>query len=227
VYEYKLDLQLAEAAAGIASHAERGVAACERVALSRIAPPAAVDEARRLAVHYARPIRGMEFLPLTPALPAPYRPCNPSIVRTATGYVVACRAVNYEQHRLSFRSLDADGVYRTRNVLMRLNEAFQVEEEVELTVDDPSCRQALVRGLEDCRLVASGDDLFLTCATADRHPSGLVHQSICRIESRGRLLGHQPLVGPLDGSAVSRLSASIASSHRSTACGATTELRGP
>lgn len=200
VYEYKLDLQLAEAAAGVASHAERGVGACERVALSRKAPPAAVDEARRIAVRYARPIGGMEFLPLQPALPAPYRPCNPSIVRTADGYVVVCRAVNYEQRRLHYRSLDGDGVYRTRNVLMRMDEAFQVQEEVELTIDEAPSRQALVRGLEDCRLVASGDDLFLTCATVDRHPSGLVHQSICRIDPRGRVLAHRPLVGPLDGS---------------------------
>jgi hypothetical protein len=198
VYEHGLDLQLAQSAVGT-RHAPRGFAACEDVALSRSAPHAAVESAQRLAASYAVPIEGVEYLPLRPELPAPYRACNPSILRTTTGFLVVCRGVNYEQRRLRYRALEDDGVYRTRNVLMRLDDRFAVLEEHEIEFDDPPSRDARVRGLEDCRLVAARDAVYFTCVTADRHPSGFVHQSLCRIDDHGRVLSHRPLIGPFDG----------------------------
>lgn len=197
VYEHGLDLQLARAAVGT-PHAGRGFDACEAVALSRSVPRAAIESARRLEARYAAPLEGVEYLPICPELPAPYRACNPSILRTATGFLVVCRGVNYEQRRLRYRALDDDGIYRTRNVLRRLDDAFVVLEAHDIEFDEPPARDARVRGLEDCRLVAVGDAICFTCVTADRHPSGFVHQSICRIDSQGRVLSHRPLIGPFD-----------------------------
>lgn len=198
IHDYKLDLQLASSAVDTV-HAERGFAACDRVALSRLSPREALEQTQQLAVRYAAPIRGMEFLPLQPTITAPYRPCNPSIVRTDAGYLVLCRTVNYEQRRLRYRSFDDDQVYRTRNVLLRLDASFQVVAESELTLDAEPLRHAMVRGLEDCRLVQCRGELLFTCATMDRHPSGVVNQSICQLGADGHVTRHRPLVGAFDG----------------------------
>ncbi len=197
VYEHGLDLQLAEAAIGTV-HAETGFAASERVALSRLAPDTAIEAARRFAVCYVSPLEGVEYLGLQPAIEEGWRPCNPSLLRTADGYTVICRLVNYEQRRLYYRSLDGSGVYRTRNVLMHLDRAFNVLDQDEISLDTPPLRDAAVRGLEDCRLVATSQGLAFTCATVDRHPSGRVHQSICTLADDGRVVTHHPLVGGFD-----------------------------
>jgi len=197
VYEGGLDLELARAAAGTSRH-EAGFDACERLSLSRSAPAAVVDEARRLELSYVRPLPGARFLSLHPHLPAPYRPCNPGIVRTRDGYLVNCRAVNYEQRRLRYRPLHDDLVYRTENVLMSLDAEFEVLDERLITIDAPPLRETRIRGLEDCRLVHVNGALFLMAATTDRHPSGRVHQSLCHVADDGRVLSHLPLVGPFD-----------------------------
>ncbi len=198
IHDYKLDLQLAASAVDTV-HAERGFAACDRVALSHRSPREALEQAQQLAVRYATPIAGMEFLPLQPTITAPYRPCNPSLVRTDTGYLVLCRTVNYEQRRLRYRSFDDDQVYRTRNVLLRLDANCQRLEESEVVLDEAPAREAMVCGLEDCRLVQVHGALLFTCATMDRHPSGVVNQSICRLGAGGRVTTHRPLVGAFDG----------------------------
>jgi tetratricopeptide (TPR) repeat protein len=198
VYEYQLDMELARAAHGT-PHADRGFEACDRVARSRAAPPDAVAEARRLNVAYAEPMRDMRCLALAPTLGEGYRACNPSLVRMDEGYLVICRAVNYEQRRLRYRSLDADGVFRTRNVLMRLDRSFRVVRQDEVAIDSPALRHGRVQGLEDCRLLVLQNRVFFTCATADRHPSGHVHQSLCEVLSDGRIASHRPLVGRFDG----------------------------
>jgi tetratricopeptide (TPR) repeat protein len=197
VQAYGLDLEIARAAAGTA-HAERGLAACERLARSRTVPAAVAEEARHLEAGYVAPLAGLSLTALTPKLPAPYRPCNPSIRRTTDGYLVICRAVNYEQSRLRYRTLDADGIYRTRNVLMRLDRSGIVVDERPLTIDEPPLRADRVQGLEDCRLVAGDDRLRFTCTTTDRHPRQRVHESLCDADATGRVRAHRPLVGAFD-----------------------------
>jgi hypothetical protein len=140
----------------------------------------------------------MSFAALTPALPAPYRPCNPSIRRTPDGYLAICRAVNYEQSCLRYRTLEADGIYRTRNILMRLDRSGGVIDEQPLTIDEPPLRADRVQGLEDCRLVAGDERLRFTCTTTDRHPRQRVHESLCEADPTGRVRGHHPLVGAFD-----------------------------
>ncbi len=197
VYDHKLDLELALAAPKTAFHDE-GFEACERLVLRRGTPEPVRGEARCAALSYAAPLAGCEFLPLHPRLDERYRPCNPSIVGTANGYLVNCRAVNYRQRRLRYRSLDEDGVYRTTNVLMTLDRSFQLVEEHPLTSDEPPARRTPVRGFEDVRLFTLDGDLMMLCTTTDRHPSGRMHQSICRLDTAGHIVSHLPLVGPFD-----------------------------
>ena len=197
VYEHKLDLELACAARRTELHDE-GFDACERLLLSRTTPEPAGDEARLAELAYVAPLRGCQFLPLRPRLAEPCRPCNPSILQSPDGYLVNCRAVNYQQRRLHYRPLDEDGIYRTTNVLMTLDRSFRVVEERPVVADEPPARDTKVRGFEDVRLFQSGDRLMMLCATTDRHPSGRVHQSLCHLDPRGRIVRHLPLIGAFD-----------------------------
>lgn len=198
VYEQGLPLEFALAAART-PRAAAEFDACERVSLGRDQPATAVDAARLAETVYVSSLEGLRFLPIHPATEATYRPCNPSVTQTADGYVMICRTVNYEQRRLNYRSLAPDQVYRTRNVLMRLATDFRVLDQHEITIEAPPIRETRIRGLEDCRVVAASDGLMFTCCTTDRHPAGSVQQSICRLDSTGRVTSHQPLVGPFDG----------------------------
>jgi tetratricopeptide (TPR) repeat protein len=197
VYEYGAGLELARSAAATPLHAE-GFDACERLVLTRGIPDEVHDEARLLSLQYIRALTGAQFLRLAPALPPPYRACNPSIVRTESGYLVNCRGVNYEQRRLRYRPLDGDAVFRTLNVLLTMDEQFTVSAERQVVVDEPPLRRVTIQGLEDCRLFTCGDDLLCTCVTADRHPSGRIHQSLCAVRDDGTIAWHRPLVGPFD-----------------------------
>ena len=40
--------------------------------------------------------------------------------------------------------------------------------------------------------------IYFLCATADRHPSGHIHLSVCQLEGDGRVSAHRPLVGVFD-----------------------------
>jgi hypothetical protein len=197
VYEHKLDLELAHAASATEWHHE-GFDACERLVLSRTTPAAVRDEARLAELAYIAPLRGCQFLRLRPHLTEPYVPCNPSILLGPDGYLVNCRAVNYRQHRLRYRPMDQDGIYRTTNVLMTLDRSFHVVAESQIISNEPPARETKVRGFEDVRLFECGDTLMMLCATTDRHPSGHVHQSLCHLDAQGRVIRHLPLIGAFD-----------------------------
>ena len=199
VSEYGLDLELARAAAGTPD-ADRGFAACERLVRSRSRhiPAAVVDEARLITARYVGPIDGMTFRPLSPPLPSPYRPCNPSLIATPDGYLAICRAVNYEQRDARYWLPDTERVYRTENRLVGLDRAGSIVDTQPVVLDEPPIRTDLVQGLEDCRLVATSDALYFTCTTTDRHPRRRVHQSLCRLDRSGRVVDHRPLIGPFD-----------------------------
>lgn len=177
---------------------ESGFDACDRLVLSRMTPPDGADAGRQATLSYADVLKGSRFLRLQPDIGPPYRPCNPSVLRTPEGYLVNCRTVNFEQRRLRYFCDDADGVFRSRNVLMRLARDFTVLDERPMVIDEPPLRQTAIQGLEDCRLFEVEGTHFAFCATTDRHPSGHIHLSVCRLLPDGRVAAHRPLVGPFD-----------------------------
>ena len=127
-----------------------------------------------------------------------FLPCNPSILRTTDGYLVNCRGVKFEHGPDSHRGDGAAVRIRSRNVILQLSTDLQVIGERPVILDEPPLRETDIQGLEDCRLFDVDGRLFVLCATADRHPSGHVHVSICRLDSDGRVAVHRPLLGPFD-----------------------------
>jgi hypothetical protein len=141
----------------------------------------------------------VRYLELTPAFDPPFVPCNPSLVAEADGFAVNCRGVNYRQRRLYYGTTDPEGVYRTRNRLLRCDRDGRVLEEREVTLETSPLRVVRVQGLEDCRVVRFREALWATCATNDRHPAATVQQLLCRIDGDGRVSHAVPLVGRFDG----------------------------
>ena len=83
-----------------------------------------------------------------------YRHSNPSILQCGNGYLVIVRGVNYHQENgMHFQSLHPDGIVRTRNFLVGLNDSYQILWSTEMVDRSKTKRyNTLIRGLEDCRL---------------------------------------------------------------------------
>lgn len=137
------------------------------------------------------------LVPIRPSIPTPFVPCNPSILRTSDGYLVNCRGVDIKRRRTRRRGED-EVVIRSRNVLMRFSRELELLDQYPLVIDEPPLRETSIQGLEDCRLFEIDGAIFFLCATADRHPSGHIHLSVCRLERDGRVSAHRPLVGAFD-----------------------------
>jgi hypothetical protein len=106
--------------------------------------------------------------------------------------------VHFAQRQGESLGAEAEAVIRSRNVLMRLSRDLETVDERPVIHDEPPLRETAIQGLEDCRLFDVQGTLFFLCATADRHPSGHIHLSICRLEPDGRVVSHRPLIGPFD-----------------------------
>ena len=184
-------------------HRAAGAEANERLAVGTESTAALATLARNNHAFYAEPLPVSWQVPLAPALPDLFVACNPSIVRTESGYLVNCRSVSYRMDDYQrYTALEADGAYRTRNFLMTLDRVLGFVRQDEIVCDLTPLRESLVKGMEDCRLVRLGERLAVTCTTTDHHPSGLIQMSLMTLERhRGdagaeyRVAHHAPLTG--------------------------------
>src|SRR5436190_8217322 len=177
-------------------HRDRGFEASEMLALGRDVPAHLAALARHNEAFYAEALPAASHARLAPALPAPFVACNPSIVRTPTGYVINCRAVSYRMDGYQrYTALEADGIYRTRNYLLEVDRELRFVRQDEVVCGLPPLREHVVQGLEDARLVRLGSRWAFTCTTTDRHPSGLIQTSLMVLDRDVRVTHHAPLVG--------------------------------
>ncbi len=207
---YQLNEDLSIAAFYTRFKAE-GFEAAERVLLSKATPWHIKDHTYRNILFYTQNLGGAVYLPIKPPLPPieegsdeHYRPMNPSIVRTETGYQLICRSVNYTQTGAKiFNTNDSRGIFRTRNFLIDYDMNFNILSQKEIVEDLPrekiySCS---LEGLEDCRLFEFDGSRWFTCTTADTNPTGNRQISLCRLEKNpsGEIAPVEdliPLIGP-------------------------------
>jgi tetratricopeptide (TPR) repeat protein len=175
---------------------DQALEANELMTLGIAAPPEVAATALDNSAYHARPLAHATYAPIAPVLPEPFRPCNPSILRTADGYLLNCRTVSYRitEHQ-QFVPTEPDGILRTRNVLLHLDRELRAVDETELAAAIPPLRAERVQGLEDCRLFATASDVGFTCSTVDLHPAGPVRMSVVTLEDAGRVRRHRPLQG--------------------------------
>ncbi|MGH9364192.1 MAG: hypothetical protein ACRD1B_02855 [Thermoanaerobaculia bacterium] len=195
VYDWGLDEELA-ISGFYTRFREEGFAANERLALTPDIPARVSNQALANAAFYAEPLSDATYMRITPALPPDYRPCNPSIVRNPSGYLLNCRAVSYrvDAHQ-RYVAVEPDGTLRTRNFLMLLDRDLGFLDQTEVVSDLPPLRPSTIIGLEDCRLVELSGRIAFTCTTIDLHPDGPVRPSLVTLDDRFRIERHVPLRG--------------------------------
>lgn len=81
-----------------------------------------------------------------------YRPMNPSIVRTKSGYLMTVRTVNYSQKDSVYTYLDGSGRINTRNLLVTLDKQLKVIGQIEIVDKVGKEVASMVTGIEDIRL---------------------------------------------------------------------------
>lgn len=133
---------------------------------------------------------------------------NPSIRKTAQGYDVICRTVNYIQigakHFKSLDLFDITNTVKTRNFLVQYDRNFEPLSQKEIIEELPRERKPIfnVEGLEDCRIFEFNKSTWFTCTTLDTNLSGKQPQiSLCKLADDRSASTIQvekliPLIGP-------------------------------
>ena len=195
VYRWELLSELARTAF-LTRLREEGYEANERLALGAGLGDEVPAQAADSALLYARALPDASYVELVPDLPRGFFACNPSLVRSGNGYLVNCRAVGYRLDEAGrYHSTQRDGLFRTRNYLLRLDRALRPEDRRELPPPGRPLRASPVRGIEDCRIFRLGRSLAATGTTTGHHPAGPVRMSLVRFDRDLRLAGHLPLSG--------------------------------
>ena len=160
-------------------------------------PWAIKDQTYKNLLFYAPHLKLERFMPIQIELPLirsghneTYHPMNPSLIKTSQGYELICRTVNYTQKGAvpsNFKTIDPNGIYRTRNFLVRYDPEFNLLSQQEIIEYLPRRQYPTnVEGLEDCRLFEWNQQLWFTCTTRDANPSTTPQIALCQLgENKG------------------------------------------
>jgi hypothetical protein len=100
---------------------------------------------------------------------------NPSIIRVNNHeeikYMINCRIVNYYEKDGLYFSKDDDGIVRTRNILLFLNEKFEKIKQNEFICKYDKKKTSSITGLEDVRIFTNNEIVYFTTVTYDNHNS--------------------------------------------------------
>jgi glycosyltransferase involved in cell wall biosynthesis len=167
---------------------DRGFATCNWLALNRNAPVHTRGLARHNLRFYIRPAeqifpsftaRPVGFIP-----PDGYSPTNPSVARLGEQIVLVQRAVNFTLTEAGAYQTPNDAPIQTRNFLLRLSPALNIEWSAEILApaDLPEPAYKHVRGFEDLRLFVWREALWCTATVRELTPEGWCQQVLARID---------------------------------------------
>jgi hypothetical protein len=126
--------------------------------------------------------------------PAPFVPCNPSVVWTGSRWLCSVRAVDY---RLGVPSKTGSS---SKNYLAVLRDDLSTESVRELvdTTESPRNARSLVKGFEDLRLYMRGQQVW-ALATACDLVNGGAQPEMCRLQidaDSSEIVDIRPMRGP-------------------------------
>jgi tetratricopeptide (TPR) repeat protein len=189
---------------------EEGYAASNDLVLRKDTPFHIKDQGYRNLLFYVQNLKG-HLEPIVFPLPdiegtddEKYYPMNPSICKTAEGYKLIGRTVNYTQTGAKyFHTNDPSGIFRTKNFLILYDRQFNRLSQQEIIEDLPRDRRSsyIVEGLEDCRIIEMGQSTWFTCSTFDTNPTGAIQITLCEMGNSPancpiKVESFLPLVGP-------------------------------
>ncbi|MDE3046204.1 MAG: hypothetical protein KGJ02_06130 [Verrucomicrobiota bacterium] len=183
---------------------EDGYTAASELVLKKNVPHSLRNQTYRNLLFYVQPLPEATYRSIDIDLPLAKEgvrcnPMNPSILKTAEGYRVICRTVNYTQTGAKdFYSHAEDGIFRSRNFLIHYDTHFNLLSQKEII--DNLLRDKIghprVQGFEDCRIFEFNQSSWFTCTTTDTNPTGSYQISLCKLDETESLESLVPLKGP-------------------------------
>lgn len=190
---YQFDEELS-IAAYYTQYRLEGNAAANDLLIQKNVPWSLKELTYRNLLFYVSKLSPLRTMPIDFSLPPivaggneHYHPMNPSIRKTAKGYQVICRSVNYLQTGAkTFSTTDPTGVFRTRNFLLDYDRFFSLQDEKEIIENLPRTRirSFNLEGLDDCRIFSLHDELWFSCNTGDTNPCGTFQISLCKLAEK-------------------------------------------
>ena len=166
---------------------------CEQVVLDPEIPSSMRDHIHRNEYFYVTQLKSDWFRNIEIECPLVenstengkrYLGLNPSILKEDSGYTMIYRTVNFTHNNEegSYTSMDADGLIRTRNYLVKLNMLLKVLSAYEIVeTTQRTHHPTRVLGLEDCRIFKMGSRYYFTCTTCDTNPNKVPQITLCRL----------------------------------------------
>lgn len=188
LYDYQFDEELS-ICAFYTPFKEEGRAAADRLILKKGVPWPVKDQAYKNMIFYAPFLKDAKIQEIKIDLPLireglneRYCPLNPSIRKTAEGYRMICRTVNYERFgETGFKTRDPhDGTIKTRNFLLEYDPQFNLLSQKEIVENFPRDWRICYEGLEDCRIFSWQGQDWMTCATIGTH-AHTIGQTLCKL----------------------------------------------
>lgn len=198
IYDYLIDQDLS-ISSYFTPFKEEGYAASNRLLLNKHVPTSMKDRAFKNLLFYLPNLPNMQFYPIqvdppliNKDLSTRYQPLNPSISKTAEGYDVICRTVNYKQigaqHFKSLDWSDETNLIKTKNLFVKYDRQFNKLSQSEIVEELPRRKFShFIQGLEDCRMVNFNDEVWFTCTTLDTNPRNLPQISLCKLGKKDAL----------------------------------------
>lgn len=140
---------------------EEGYRNCDNVVFSKYAEQMLKNSSLVSQQYYTSPLKVKQRIENVFRLPGNLKPSSSSLLKNNNGYLLNLRAVNYSlNENCKGSSFDKDGIIRTRNFLIQLNNKLQLDYGSELIDESKfSYFGANVKGFEDLRLI--NDKYFL------------------------------------------------------------------
>lgn len=191
VYNYELDEDLS-IAGYYTPFRQEAFEAANRLMLNRAAPYHMKENCHQNLYFYIKNLERTEFKQINIELPKitendSYKPLNPSIVKTDSGYVLILRSVNYLQNAQKYKILDGSGIVNTRNFLVNCDKNFNFLDKHEIIEKARRIRfPVIVDGLEDCRLCYFDKNYWFNCNIRDTNSQAIPKMILCKLSDTKR-----------------------------------------
>jgi len=190
IYKYKF-LELLSVSAYYDAHCRKnGTKYVDKLLFDLSLPKYVKENSLRNLLFYVENIENVNYIPMQVNTPLlcdwsieRYKPHNPSIVKTVTGYIVNCRSGNCVQWYPDYVVMDGTKMPKTKNIYIEydkdLNKGFET-----LIMDDPSLLkyQTRTQGLEDLRIFYFKNDIYFVATTCQLNLQGIPKMCIGKFE---------------------------------------------
>lgn len=156
------------------------------------------SETRPFAVRLAKLLPDLWHREIHLDVDSPWPQFNPSVASDGDGFRMIVRTANYRLDADGgYDILDGDGIVRTMNYLVRLDDSLRISsvDRLEDRSSDPPVFPSSIEGWEDLRLFKVGERWLATANVRDRNPEARAEVALLELDGP-RILNARVLKGP-------------------------------